>query len=118
MKWVLGGLFLAVVASVMSGRVPVSWVVYSFGALFIFMGLALFFAFTRNKHHGLLLLGITYVAAAIAAITLTEWWPLVAGFVIAWVMRAMGIEPTPAELPDAQAQTPAQVPPPENDKKG
>ena len=115
MKWIVGGLLLAVLASVVSGRVPVAWVVYCFAALFVSMGLVIFFAFSRNKHYGMLLLGCTYVSAAIAAVVLMHWWPLVAGFSIAWVLRAMGMDPTPAEVteePAAQAQTP-----PESDKK-
>lgn len=119
MKWILGGLLLAVVGAVYKRPELMSWVVYCFGALFIFMGFALFFAFSRNKHHGLLLLGITYVTAAAAAIALTQWWPLVAGLAIAWVMRAMGMEPAPGDIPDGQAiiQTPTS-PPSEEDKKG
>ncbi len=115
MKWIVGGLLLAVVASMVSGRVPVGWVVYSFAALFVSMGLAIFFAFSRSKHYGLLLLGCTYVSAAIAAVVLTHWWPLVAGFAITWVLRAMGMDPTPPEVtgePETQAQTP-----PESEKK-
>ncbi len=93
MKWIIGGLLLAVVASVASGRVPLGWIIYCFAALFVSMGLALFFAFYRSRHYGLLLLGCTYVSAALLAVVLTEWWPLVGGFAIAWVLRAMGVEP-------------------------
>jgi hypothetical protein len=109
MQWIIIALVLAVVASVVSGRVPVAWVVYCFGAFYLFMGGAIFFAFSRNKHHGLLLIGIVYVSSAIAAITMTEWWPLLVGFLIAWVLRAMGMEPEPApEAPaDEEAQSPA-----------
>lgn len=102
MKWIVGGLLLAVVASVVSGRVPVVWVVYSFAVLFISMGLALFFAFSRNKHYGLLVLGITYASSAILAIVTKEWWPLVAGFALAWALRMMGMEPKAEELPGLQ----------------
>ena len=83
MKWVIGGLLLGVGGAVYSGRVPMSWVVYSFALMFVFWGLALFFAYSRSKHHGLLLLGLTFSAAGIAAAAMTEWWPLVAGFAIA-----------------------------------
>lgn len=106
MKWLVGALILAVVASVASGRVPPTWVIYSFSVLFASMGGALFFAYWRTKHHGLLLLGITYFVAALAAIVLKDWWPLVAGFGLVWVMRMMGIEPKAEELPGAQASAP------------
>ncbi len=108
MKWIIGGLLLAVVASVASGRVPLGWIVYCFAALFASMGLALFFAFYRSRHYGLLLLGCTYVSAALLAVVLTDWWPLVGGFAVAWVLRAMGVEP-PAEpaAPEAMQAAPS-----------
>src|SRR5262245_41354276 len=98
MKWIVGGLVLAVVASVMSGRVPMAWVVYSFAVMFGCWGLALFFAYTRTKHHGLLLLGVTFVAAGVLAAIEVHWWPLIAGFAIAWVLRAMGMDPAPQDI--------------------
>jgi hypothetical protein len=113
MKWVIGGLILAVVASVYSGRVPVMWLVYCFAVLFGTMGLMLFFAFSRSKQKGLLLLGCTYFVAALTAVVLTTWWPLVAGFAIAWVLRAMGLEPEAEVVADVQEQTPS----PDGDNK-
>ncbi len=117
MKWIVGGLLLAVVAAVVSGRVPAAWVVYCFAALFVSMGLALFFAFYRSKHYGLLLLGCTYVSAALLAVILTEWWPLVVGFAIAWVLRAMGMDPVSEAAPDEQAPARGQTSTPDGDKK-
>lgn len=99
MKWVFGGFVLAVVGAVYSGRVPVAWVVYSFAVMYGCWGLALFFAYTRSKHHGLLLLGMTFFSAGVLAAILTHWWPLLAGFAIAWVLRAMGMDPPPDEAP-------------------
>jgi hypothetical protein len=104
MKWVVGGLLLAVLASVVSGRVSVTWVVYCFAALFASLGGALFFAYWRSKHQGLLLLGATYVVAALAAVGLSEWWPLVAGFGLVWVLRLMGVEPPAEPLPDETSE--------------
>ena len=115
MKWIVGGLLLAVVGAVYSGRVPLAWLVYCFAGLFASMGLALFYAFSRSKHYGLLLLGCTYLSAALLSVVFTEWWPLVAGFAIAWVLRAMGMDPVSEPPPDAQSQE--QVLPPESDKK-
>jgi len=105
MQWIVGAVVLAFVAAVVSGRVPVAFVVYTFAALFIFMALALFFAFSRSKKYGLLLIGISYAASAALAIVLTDWWPLVAGFAIAWVLRAMGLDSAPEAEPDEQAQS-------------
>jgi hypothetical protein len=104
MKWMIGAVVLALIGAVVSGRVPVAWVVYTFSALFISMALALFFAFARARHHGLLLMGICYGVSAALAIVLVDWWPLVAGFAIVWVLRAMGLDPTPDPVPGEQAQ--------------
>ena len=115
MKWVIGGAVLGVVGAVSSGRVPIAWVVYSFALMYGCWGLALFFVYTRSKHHGLLLLGITFVSAGALAAILTHWWPLLAGFGIAWVLRAMGMDPPPNEIAGADTGTAAAPPP--DDKK-
>ena len=118
MKWVIGGLLLGVGGAIYSGRVPLAWVVYSFALMFVSWGLALFFAYSRSKHHGLLLLGMTFAAAGIAAAAMTEWWPLLAGFAMAWVLRAMGMDPPPEEIAGGPApESKTQAPPPEGDKK-
>jgi hypothetical protein len=93
MKWIVGGLILAVVGVVYKRPELVVWVVYSFAFMFACWGLALFFAFSRTKHHGLLLLGMTFVSSAVLAFVMTHWWPLLAGFAIAWLLRAMGMDP-------------------------
>ena len=104
MKWLVGAVLLAFVAAVVSGRVPVEYVVYTFAALFISMALALFFAYSRSKHKGLLLMGLCYGASAVLAIVLTHWWPLLAGFAVVWILRAMGLDPGPAVAGDPQPQ--------------
>ena len=48
-------------------------------------------------------MGIIYIIAALAAVVLEHWWPLVAGFGVLWVLRGMGMEP---EAPNA-VDTPA-----------
>ena len=68
-------------------------VIYLFAASFIFMALALMITFRKTRHYGVFLLGITYGASAVMAIILTHWWPLVAGFVLVWVLRLLGLDP-------------------------
>ncbi len=106
MKWVIGGLLLGVGGAVYSGRVPLEWVVYSFALMYGCWGLALFFAYTRTKHHGLLLLGITFVTAGVLAGVMKHWWPLLAGFAMAWVLRGMGMDPPPPPELTGEAPTP------------
>lgn len=100
MNWIVLAVIVAFIGAVVSGRVPIEWLVYSFSAFFLLWGLALGFAYSRTKHHGLLLMGLTYGAAAILAVILTHWWPLIAGFAIAWIMRAMGMDPGPGVVPE------------------
>jgi hypothetical protein len=68
-------------------------VIYVFSALYIALALGLCFAYYRMRHSGMLLMGLIYGAAAGAALTYMHWWPLVAGLVLNWVMRLMGVEP-------------------------
>ena len=117
MKWIIGGLVLAVVGAVYSGRVPVAWVVYSFALMFGCWGLALFFAYSRSRHSGLLLLGCTFLSAGVLAVMMTHWWPLLAGFAIAWVLRAMGMDPPSEEVSGDQAQAGTVASAPDHDKK-
>ncbi len=68
-------------------------VIYLFAASFVFMALALMITFRKTRHYGVFLLGVTYGASAVMAIILTHWWPLVAGFVLVWVLRLLGLDP-------------------------
>ena len=68
-------------------------IIYFFAASFIFMALALMITYKRTKHYGVFLLGLTYGAAAGLALVLTHWWPLVAGFVLVWLLRLFGLDP-------------------------
>ena len=69
------------------------WIIYIFSASFICMALALMFAYRRTRHYGLFLMAVAYAASAGLAIVLIHWWPLIAGFIIVWAMRLMGLDP-------------------------
>jgi hypothetical protein len=71
----------------------VNIVIYVFAAIFIALALGLLFAYYRTRHPGTLLMGVTYLASAGAALGYMQWWPLVVGLVLAWVVRLMGLEP-------------------------
>ena len=68
-------------------------IIYIFSASFILMALALLFAYHRTKHYGLFLMGLTYAASAGLALVLMHWWPLVAGFILVWLLRLIGLDP-------------------------
>jgi hypothetical protein len=67
--------------------------VYIVAGLFIALTLGLVFAYLRNRQTGLLFMAFAYGGAAGAALARMEWWPLVAGFVIAWLVRFAGLDP-------------------------
>lgn len=73
----------------------VNIVIYLFAGIFILLSVALVFAWYRARHPGLILMSSTYGSAAVLALMLMEWWPLVAGFALAWVLRLMGLDPGP-----------------------
>ena len=68
-------------------------VIYIFAASFIFMAVALMIAYRHKRHYGMFLLAITYAVSAILAVVLMHWWPLVAGFVLVWILRFLGLDP-------------------------
>lgn len=75
------------------------YVVYIFCALFFILSLALLFAYYRTKHAGMLLMAVAYGASAGLAIFIMHWWPLLAGFALVWILRLVGLDPTPPREP-------------------
>lgn len=67
--------------------------IYILSGLFILLALALLFAYYRTRQPGLVLMGSTYGGAAVLALMLMHWWPLAAGFGLAWVLRVLGLDP-------------------------
>ncbi|OGA55659.1 MAG: hypothetical protein A3F74_24530 [Betaproteobacteria bacterium RIFCSPLOWO2_12_FULL_62_58] len=70
-------------------------VIYIFSGLFILLSLALLFAYYRTRQPGLVLMSSVYGTTGILALMFTHWWPLAAGFVLAWVLRLLGLDPGP-----------------------
>lgn len=68
-------------------------VIYVIAAVFALLAVALVFTWWRNRHYGALLLAMTYLVAAGMALMMNEWWPLVLGFLSAWALRLMGMDP-------------------------
>ncbi len=68
-------------------------VIYVIAAVFALLAAALVFTWWRNRHSGALLLAMTYLVAAGLAVLMNEWWPLVLGFLSAWALRLMGMDP-------------------------
>ena len=69
------------------------YVIYVFASLFIVLAAAMLFAYYRSSHFGLFIMGVTYAASGLLAFAIAHWWPLVAGFILAWLLRLLGLEP-------------------------
>lgn len=72
-------------------------VIYVLAAVFAVLAAALVFTWWRNRHPGALLLAMTYLVAAGLSVMLNAWWPLVLGFLSAWALRLMGLDPGMAQ---------------------
>ena len=69
------------------------YVIYFFAGAFILLSAGMFFAYYRSRHFGLFIMAMTYAASGLLAFGLPHWWPLVTGFVLAWMLRMLGLEP-------------------------
>jgi len=68
------------------------YVTYAVAGLFIALAFAMLYVFYRSSHFGMFIMGLTYGASGLLAILLGHWWPLVAGFVLVWVLKMLGLE--------------------------
>jgi hypothetical protein len=57
------------------------------------LALGLFEAYRASRHIGVLLAGFAYGGAAVVAAGTGSWWPLLAGFATAVVLRLAGLDP-------------------------
>jgi uncharacterized membrane protein HdeD (DUF308 family) len=65
---------------------------YFFASLFIVMGFMMLFAYHRTRRHELVLLSFVYSGSGLAAGYSMQWWPLIAGFVVAWLLKFAGYD--------------------------
>ena len=73
------------------------YVIYVLAGIFVLLGAMMFYVFYRERHFGMLLMGMTYSMSGLLAIVLPHWWPLVAGFVMVWLLKMLGLEMEPEE---------------------
>lgn len=68
--------------------------------IYILSGLSILFAigglaaYRQTNHIGLLLSSLVSISCSILAITLVEWWPLIASFGLNWILRLLGLDPS------------------------
>ena len=66
-------------------------------ALFVLMAIGIFSSYTTVRRSGLLLGAAAYGTAGVLGLALGAWWPLLAGFAAAWILRRAGADP-PTDL--------------------
>lgn len=76
--------------------------VIAVAVLFLLLAAALVFTWWRGRKLGALLLATTYLTAAGLALWGGSGWPLLLGFLSAWALRLMGLDPgsKPSARPD------------------
>lgn len=62
--------------------------------IFALFGLGTFMSFIQSRNIGLLLAAIVFGTAAGAAIGFVSWWSLLAGFILSWIPRLSGADPS------------------------
>jgi hypothetical protein len=78
------------------------YVIYVFAVLFVALGAMMFYVFYRERHFGMFLMGMTYSMSGLLAMALPHWWPLIAGFVMAWMLKMLGLELGPEDVAGVQ----------------
>lgn len=88
------------------------YVIFVLGGLFVVLSSVMLYVSYRERHAGMFIMGITYGASGLLAITLPHWWPIVTGFILVWLLRFIGLEPRVEPKADdsvENAEPPGQV---------
>lgn len=72
---------------------------YLVSAVFVLLAAGLLLTWWRTRHHGAMLLALVYLLAAVLSLLMRDWWPLAIGFLSAWALRLMGLDPGAAIKP-------------------
>jgi hypothetical protein len=67
--------------------------IYLFSSLFVVVSVMMLWAYRRLRHFGLFIMALTYGISAALAFALLEWWPLVAGYGLVWILKFIGLDP-------------------------
>ena len=70
------------------------YIIYAVAVLFILLSSTMLYVFYRQRDLGLLVMGVTYGVSGVLALALPHWWPLAAGFVLVWLLKWLGLEPS------------------------
>lgn len=64
-------------------------------AIMELFGISLLFTGINSKHIGVILGGVVYSAGGYFAYSNMSFWPLIIAFVLAWILRKVGADPSP-----------------------
>ncbi len=67
-------------------------VLYLAAAATLAMGFGLLYAYRDTRRRGLLMLALVYLAAGALSMIAVTWWPIIAGFILAVVIRRLRID--------------------------
>lgn len=61
---------------------------------FYLLASCLFLGFIFSRHLGTLFASVIFGGGAYASFIQDSWWPLLAAFAVAWVLRLLGLDPS------------------------
>lgn len=68
------------------------YLLYFIASVFIVLGFMMLFTFRRTRRWELVLVAFVYTASGISGGYSAQWWPLVAGFVVVWLLKFAGYD--------------------------
>lgn len=68
-------------------------VIHLVASVYAVLALLMFWSYRRLRHYGLFVMGMIYGMSGGLAFMLHHWWPLVAGIVLAWALKLIGLNP-------------------------
>jgi hypothetical protein len=69
-----------------------SHIIYILAGISIILAIGGISAYSQTKQIGLLLSSVVSIGFSVLAIVLIQFWPLVAGFIINWLLRLAGLD--------------------------
>lgn len=70
---------------------------YFLSSVFIVAGFMMLFAYRRTRRKELLILSFVYAGSGLSAGYSLQWWPLISGFIVAWLLKFAGYDPDKPE---------------------
>ena len=86
---------------------------YFVASAFIVLGFMMLYVYRRTHYPALLLLSFVYSGSGLVAGYTMQWWPLIAGVVVAWLLKLAGydVDVMPRRPHPDASQSPGNDPP-------